>query len=152
MEKSEVRTHYRALQNQYGELADYTLQFNRTKRMLGQCNYTKKLIKISEYHLEGSEDASVLDTLKHECAHAYAYEKHGAAAANHGYLWQQAAVLLGANPSSTSKTAYTKQRPASKYTLTCPQCGAVGGRHRMAKGARYSCGHCHTEMIITKNW
>lgn len=130
---------------------EYRLEFNNGKRMLGNCSYKEKRIKVSRWHLKGSSEENIEDTLRHEFAHAIAYMEHGAKAWNHGALWSAVARVCGANPSSTND-AFDVEKPPSKYTLVCEGCGETYARHRMPRGAKYGCGKCGTTLQVKKHW
>src|SRR4051794_12970371 len=70
-------------------LQGWTFGLARTRRRLGVCKYRQKRIEIALYYALNSSEESVLDTLRHEIAHAVA-----GAAAKHGPRWKAVAVLL----------------------------------------------------------
>jgi hypothetical protein len=62
------------------------------RRQLGVCYYGPKLIKISKDYARLNDEPRMRNTLMHEIAHAIVgHEVH------HGYLWQRAAKLIGAD-------------------------------------------------------
>ena len=61
----------------------------RTRRRLGVCKYRAKRIEIAEYYARHSPEETVLDTLRHEIAHALA-----GPAAGHGPKWKAVAVRV----------------------------------------------------------
>ena len=76
-------------------LHGWTFGLADAKRRLGVCKYRTKRIEIAEYYARHSPEESVLDTLRHEIAHALA-----GPAAKHGPRWKAVAVRLGATPRS----------------------------------------------------
>lgn len=136
----------------HSDLQKYHLRINASKRTLGSCNRRERLITVSKWHIQGSSEDSLRDTILHEFAHALAYARHGNKAWNHGPLWKEACGDLGANPNRISYQAYDVERPPAKYTLRCPQCGIEDRRHRMSRGAKYSCVRCGSEIEIIQHW
>ena len=51
-------------------LVGWTFTFGDSKRRLGVCKYRSKRIELSEFYASHSADEHVLDTLRHEIAHA----------------------------------------------------------------------------------
>ena len=76
-------------------LRGWTFGLAKTRRRLGVCKYRAKRIEIAEYYARNSPEESVLDTLRHEIAHAIA-----GPAAKHGPKWKAVAIRLGATPRS----------------------------------------------------
>ena len=97
-------------------LHGWTFGLAETKRRLGVCKYRQKRIEIAEYYARNSPEESVLDTLRHEIAHALA-----GPAAKHGPKWKAVAVRLGATPSSCETSAETVVTPGD-WRATCPAC------------------------------
>ncbi|AAX63724.1 hypothetical protein PHG31p235 [Aeromonas phage 31] len=71
---------------------DYRLVFTNHKGYVGQCNYTKREIRISMRHNQYATWESIMDTVNHELAH-WATRGHG-----HDGVWQEMAVRFGATP------------------------------------------------------
>lgn len=66
--------------------------YMNTDRMVGQCNYSKKLIRLHRLGVYLNTREHVLDTILHEIAHALTpYQMHGP-------KWKAKAVELGATP------------------------------------------------------
>lgn len=103
------------------ELADnglrgWTFGLSRTRRRLGVCKYRQQRIEVAEYYALHSPEESVLDTLRHEIAHALA-----GPAAKHGPKWKAIAVRLGATPRSCESTGLAVVEPGD-WRATCPGC------------------------------
>lgn len=73
-------------------LAGWKFTFNRTKRSLGRCNYTKKLIEISKYHAQARTLEDITMTIRHEIAHALCGPFEG-----HSTVWQEVCRRIGGN-------------------------------------------------------
>src|SRR3954463_2529714 len=86
-------------------LHGWTFGLSNAKRRLGVCKYRAKRIEIAEYYARNSPEETVLDTLRHEIAHALA-----GPAAKHDPAWKAVAVRLGATPRAceTSHQAVVK--------------------------------------------
>lgn len=63
-------------------------------RLLGICKYDQRVILISDKHVSQHARTQILDTIRHEIAHALVGADHG-----HDAMWKAKAVELGANPS-----------------------------------------------------
>ncbi len=99
------------------DLHGWTFGLARTRRRLGVCKYRQKRIEIAEYYARHSPEESVLDTLRHEIAHAIA-----GPAARHGPGWKAVAVRLGATPRSCESSGQAVVEPGD-WQATCPDCG-----------------------------
>lgn len=75
-------------------LGDWKIRINPSAEVpfLGKCLIEDKCIAISGYHIELHPDADILDTIRHEIAHALTPEDR-----NHGNVWKLKARELGAN-------------------------------------------------------
>lgn len=82
-------------------LHDWDFAFNgRCKRILGRCFFFKQKIELSSAYVLLNTDEEVLDTIRHEIAHALAFlhdKEHG-----HGRKWREWCIKTGANPSRTA--------------------------------------------------
>jgi predicted SprT family Zn-dependent metalloprotease len=97
-------------------LRGWTFGLSNSKRRLGVCKYKAKRIEIAEYYARHSPEATVLDTLLHEIAHAIA-----GPAAKHGPKWKAVAVRLGATPKSCESSGQAVVEPGD-WQATCPAC------------------------------
>lgn len=78
-------------------LKDWDFRFNtRCKRILGRCFFQKELIELSAHYVELNTEEEVLDTIRHEIAHALAYINDGDA--GHGPKWKEWCLKTGASP------------------------------------------------------
>jgi predicted SprT family Zn-dependent metalloprotease len=112
----------------YG-LTDWTMGFNRQKRNLGLCRYRVKRIELSiDYALTASAD-SIVDTIKHEVAHAITGPGHG-----HDDVWKATAVRVGATPQRCAVTDGGMKDVFSKpkYIAACA-CGQPHTLYRKPK-------------------
>jgi predicted SprT family Zn-dependent metalloprotease len=71
----------------------YSFSWNRSKRVFGTCEYTRKLITLSYSLVSLNEELHVKDTILHEIAHAFAGRQNG-----HNRVWKWHASRIGANP------------------------------------------------------
>src|SRR4051794_22651588 len=97
-------------------LHGWTFGLAKTKRRLGVCKYRTKRIEIAEYYARNSPPETVLDTLRHEIAHALA-----GPAAKHGPRWKAVAVRLGATPRACETSNRAVMEPGDWQT-SCPAC------------------------------
>jgi predicted SprT family Zn-dependent metalloprotease len=124
-------------------LLDWTFGLSKAKRRLGVCKYRQKRIEIAEYYARNSPEATVIDTLRHEIAHAIA-----GPAAKHGPRWKAVAVRLGATPRSCETSGQATVEPGD-WRATCPACHKTYHRYRrpMASGG-YRC-RCEARPPLT---
>ena len=78
-------------------LSDWKVSLNnRLTRALGRCVYSRNEIELQRRYVQENSVEIVLDTIRHEIAHALAgYE------AGHGPEWKMWARKVGANPEAT---------------------------------------------------
>lgn len=95
------------------------------------------------------ERQDVIDTTRHEVAHAIAYAKYGSSQ-EHNHNWKALASKLGADPSSTQ--AHNRDKDANYY-LGCPECGKEYARQRICKSLKkpmfYGCGDCDNTGLVS---
>jgi predicted SprT family Zn-dependent metalloprotease len=106
------------------ELHGWTFGMANTKRRLGVCKYLTKRIEIAEYYALNSPQESVLDTLRHEIAHAIAGPKAG-----HGPAWKAVAVRIGAKPRACDNSDETVVKPGD-WQATCSACKKIFHRYK----------------------
>ena len=138
----------------------YTFAWINSKQIFGQCSYEKKEIRLSKplcsVNLD-KLDGRITDCLLHEIAHAITFDIFGHSVKAHGYAWQTICKTIGGD----GKRCYDSSKinkPASKYTLTCPTCNDTVNAHRKLKRDT-ACSKCCNgvyndahKFIITKNY
>lgn len=100
----------------------WSFDWNNTKRALGQCHHSKRIIFLSEHFLSCQTMEEWVDTIIHELAHAIS-PSHG-----HGREWKYVMRCLGvANPTATAKPKANdySMRDISKYALVFPLNGGL---------------------------
>jgi len=123
-----------ALMAEY-KLRRWSFHYNRGKRTLGLCDYTRKRIELSMYFVAHNEEPAVRDTLLHEIAHALAGEKAG-----HGPAWRAVCKRIGAIPKRLDREAVM---PKGHWLAVCPTCGNRHTRFRRPMlGRQYFCSSC----------
>jgi predicted SprT family Zn-dependent metalloprotease len=114
-----------------------------TKRRLGVCKYRTKRIEIAEYYARNSPPETVLDTLRHEIAHAIA-----GPAARHGPAWKAVAVRLGASPRACETSHQAVVEPGD-WQATCPSCAKTAHLYRRPRSlGGYRC-KCEARSPLT---
>lgn len=134
----------------------------RLTKTLGQVKYEDgfgiKKIEFSKKFLQFGTEAQIMDTIKHELAHAFVYwttgELHG-----HDKIWQDIAKRLGANPKAIAEGQFYEGLPEkiNKYTIYCKKCGKlIGARDKACNITKYpelySSKCCKSFIKIQQNW
>ena len=115
-------------------LRGWTFGLAGMKRRLGVCKYRQKRVEIADFHARNNPPEVVLDTLRHEIAHAIA-----GPAARHGPRWRVVAVRLRATPRSCDDSPETVVTPGD-WRATCPTCTKTYHRYRRPKSlSGYRC-------------
>ena len=137
----------------------------RLTKTLGQVKYSEggsgikiKKIEFSKKLLQFGTEAQIMDTIKHELAHAFVYwttgELHG-----HDKIWQNIAKKLGANPKAIAEGQIYEGLPEkiNKYTIYCKKCNKlIEARDRACDITKYpelySSKCCKSFIKIQQNW
>jgi hypothetical protein len=124
-------TEWKRLRSEYPELNLWTFRVDRgLSSSLGNCNGKKRLIKVAAWWTDGDYPIdSVIDTLRHEVAHALAGVRHG-----HNLVWMSWAARLGAIPQRCSSAVKKSDSPSAKrarWAVRCEGCQATAIRHRL---------------------
>jgi len=116
---------------------------------LGGCHVKKRYITLSSNHIANHPRERVLNTIRHEVAHAIAFRDHNAR--GHGHAWRAACQVTGADP--TPDCTDDLGGAGYRYTALCNKCKAVFYRCRLTKRllAHASCGRCSTALIWHDN-
>ena len=125
----------------------YRFEFDTAKRRFGCCSYNRRMITLSlplcSENLDKIE-TRIQNTILHEIAHALCVSVYGITyGRGHGANWQSIAKQIGCD----GKRCYdgsTVNKPKSKYTLICDNCGSESSRHRMVY-SNYACSKCCNE-------
>ena len=112
-------------------LTRWSFRFDRAVRRAGQTNFTTRTISLSKPLTELCDEDQVLDTIRHEIAHALAGPRHG-----HDQTWRKIASELGATPRARR---HFPQVPG-RYVAVC-SAGHTHYRYRKPR-AQVSCGRC----------
>lgn len=107
------------------KLAEWRFAWNDRKGAYGLCRFGKKTIELSRplTALE-TDDRAVLDTIRHELAHALA-----GPAARHGPEWKQWAALLGCRPRAERRFSLEAPSLPGAYALIA----VIDGEERVVK-------------------
>lgn len=120
----------------------------RSKKALGECVFLARkpfAIRLSGWWVDRADDATIIDTIRHEVAHAIA-----GVAAGHGPQWKAAAEALGARPEQYANTEAVIEtaKKGAKYVATCGNGHQVHfnrmGRHWREGNYRCKCGEDFT--------
>lgn len=134
---NEAKLEWWDLQDKYSDLRGWALvEDNRSKRRLGCCSYHKKTLLLSSWlwTWNGEKHPQLIDTLRHEAAHALV-----GPGAGHGPTWKQKAILLGANPKARIKLARVGLENRYALKAVCSLCKKVYLRHRRMRNAICPC-------------
>lgn len=143
--------------NLYPALRRFHLEINgRLTKVLGHCKFTNRdkcvdgtvdwygKICLAKWMVEGDPTGSqVLDTLRHECAHALLTPHE-----SHGYAWMQKAKELGAKPCPYAGDSMKEVKHEIRgWIRSCPRCGR---QERFARKPRnwvfYHCTYCSKQI------
>lgn len=119
------------------DLHHWRFGFNRRKRSLGLCVYSRRTIELSLPFVERNPIEAVRDTVLHEIAHALVGPKHG-----HDSTWKRKCLEIGAIP----KRCGDAEMPAGLWNARCGHCGVEFHRYRKPKRmGKWFCRACGPE-------
>lgn len=96
----------------------WTFTWSNTKRRFGDCNYKTKTIRVSKFILDTISDShshEMLDTVRHEVAHALAFIHNKAR--GHCGMWRYWAIKVGANPQASATAKKKNPLDGVKYAI-----------------------------------
>lgn len=121
---------------QYG-LEEWSAKFNKRYCSFGLCSYDEKTIYLSEYLVKLNDIERVLQTIKHEIAHALLGPGHG-----HSKEWKELCIKIGGNGIRCYTEANTVIPPFEKrYTYICTNCGKEIHKSYLLNRPRF-CKYC----------
>lgn len=94
---------------------EWTLRWDNAVQRLGSCNHRDKVITLSRPMTKAGTAEQVMDTVRHEVAHALA-----GPGAGHGRAWKIIAMRLGATPQASTMDAPNLRADAAPWVGTCP--------------------------------
>jgi len=145
MTKKDAKSLAIIIMNEWGLIKKgWTFGFNKRKLTIGVCKMSRMRIEISEEYLKILSPAEIIDTIKHEVAHAMDFLDRGTT--DHGPRWKAWAVKVGCKPNRCANVA----APEGKYKAVCPTHGDVGKFYRRPR-RNYVCKECRTPLEIVKN-
>lgn len=125
MRKSEAQSLAMAEMRKHGLiLAGWRFKFDNAKSRLGMTNYTYRTISLSAPLVAVNEEATILDTIRHEIAHALVGSTHG-----HDAVWRSMARSIGGLGVRVKPESMIVVPPA-RYRLSCPNCSFTATRNR----------------------
>lgn len=105
------------LMNEYGLLeSGWTFQYHNGTSRYGYCDSRNKLISISRDHALNDAPSEVLDTIRHEVAHAVSpsYQGSNGRWVRHGAAWHRTFVLMG----GSGRTTGLSERDAEQLRMS----------------------------------
>lgn len=124
-------------------LVGWSFGWANTKRRLGACKYRLRQIEIAEFYALHNPPEKVLDTLRHEIAHALAGPKAG-----HGPRWKAIARRIGATPRACDTSHETVVKPGD-WQATCVACQKIYHRYKRPQSLTgYRC-RCPAKSSLT---
>lgn len=103
---------------------DFAFEFSNTRTILGQCNYKKKLIRLSDPYTILNNEESVKETIIHEIAHALTKGE------KHNHIWKSKVLELGGKHIKSTCDNKSVICPRKSYIYICPCCKSRVYRHR----------------------
>jgi len=110
----------------FPQLADWSFGWNRRRRAHGLCRYDRRRIELSALLTAREPDpALILNTLRHEIAHALAGPRAG-----HGARWRAWAERVGCTHIASTRAASPEAEPLpARYVLVA----LVDGREQVIR-------------------
>lgn len=133
----------------------------RLSTTLGRVCYNEEGIEVIEFSkklLQFCTDDEIINTIRHELAHAFVYWQTGKSH-GHDIVWRNMVIKLGGKPERTTeiKTYLKEPEKIYKYTIYCEKCGKlIGARDRacsiIKNPKQYHSKCCDSDLIVKQNW
>lgn len=121
--------------------------FNTRKRSLGVCKYGRRgtpgRIELTGPWVETAEEHDVVDTIKHECAHALVGPGNG-----HNEVWKAMCRKIGCTPSARADEDVSGEMDTSgaKFFAQCGSCEQKFHMFRKPKHLKAVCKKCGPQL------
>lgn len=139
MTKMEVMAVTRRLMQNEG--VNYIIGFNKDRSRLGVCRYSKRTIEFSERFLNVLPREEIVDTIRHEVAHAAVGPGHG----NNG-VWLAKYRALGGKGGRTVSLPKEVKAATSKYAIECSVSGEIIAYRQRKRAGGWRC-TCHDKTV-----
>ena len=104
----------------------WSFKWNNRKTAFGVCNYRDQTIQLSKFLTQSQPESEVLDTIRHEIAHALSGSGNG-----HNHIWKRYCRLVGSNGKRTSKGHKIEREDRGyKWAMVDEKGKFVKGYHR----------------------
>lgn len=120
-------------------LSEWSFSWDRALRRAGACFYRARRISLSRHFVERNDEAAVLDTIRHEIAHALAW-KHDRET-GHGAAWRRWCRTTGARPVRCYDDQTDMPEPRYQCTVLATEAAWTTG-----SGARLQTGVARTRL------
>jgi predicted SprT family Zn-dependent metalloprotease len=98
----------------------WRFEWDRAKRRFGRCSFKRKLLTMSWELVGLNEKEEVLDTIRHEVAHALCGKNVG-----HGEKWKRIAKELGAQTAQKFDVGKVVMPKKRRFKAVCGGCGEL---------------------------
>ena len=125
-----------SLMKEHGLFEEVAFKFDKARSRFGRYQVrrnrvtgeiTERTISLSRKLTEINDEKDVIDTIKHEIAHALVGHREG-----HSWVWKSKASEIGARP--VACFSVDEVNVSYKWTGSCLDCGYTFKRHRLTNG------------------
>lgn len=125
----------------------WTFRVNKSIQILGWCSPQDRIIKLSAYHIEHNSNESIMNTIRHEIAHALHFHHYADRGTPneysacvmrrgklvrkikpHGKEWKKFAIMVGCTPKASAESNVQKN-VGYKWNLVTISDGVVTDEH-----------------------
>lgn len=121
-------------------LENWSFRFDKAKLRAGMCDYSKKVISISEIYARTASQSQIENTLLHEIAHALVGHSNG-----HNAVWKSKALEIGCDGKRCHNLFFSLPR----WKMYCPK--GCFSTHRHRRKENLICKFCHCPVFYSNN-